>query len=91
MKEGKFITNSDGSTTFTIDDIPYSSAKQKKINREKPEESKSIELDLEEGNQTVLPDTGKVLTEVEILKPETLVPENIKKDINIAGVIGTLE
>lgn len=91
MRNGKFVTNPDGSTTFLIDDVSYMSAKQKKIPRQKLEESKTVTLDLEDGNQTIVPDTGKVLSEVEILKPETLVPENIKKDINIAGVVGTLE
>jgi len=91
MKEGKFITNADGSTTFTIDDEPYASAKQKYIERAKEEQSKTVTLDLEDGNQTVYPDSGKVLSEVEITKPDTLLPENIKKDVEIAGVVGTLE
>ena len=91
MKEGKFVTNPDGSVTFEIDDEPYASAKQKKIQKGKEEQSKTVTLDLEDGNQTVLPDEGKVLNEVEITKPNTLLPGNIKKDIDIAGVIGTLE
>ena len=31
MKEGKFVTNADGSTTFTIDNEPYGKAKKKSI------------------------------------------------------------
>lgn len=34
---------------------------------------------------------GKVLSKVTITKPETLVPENIAKDVEIGGVVGTHE
>lgn len=43
------------------------------------------------GNQIISPDSGKVLSKVTITKPATLTPENIRKDTNIGGVIGTLE
>ena len=46
-------------------------------------------LDLSEGNQVATPDEGKVYSKVTVLKPETLIPENIKKDVVIAGVVGT--
>ena len=48
-------------------------------------------LDLSEGNQVATPDEGKVYSKVTILKPETLIPENIKKDVVIAGVTGTMK
>lgn len=57
----------------------------------KPEQAKTVDLNMATGNQTVLPDEGKVLSSVVVTKPTTLVAENIKKDVNIGGVIGTLE
>ena len=39
----------------------------------------------------VTPDTGKVLTKVTVVKDNDLVPENIVKDVNIFGVVGTVE
>ena len=39
------------------------------------------------GNQVIDAEKYKTVT---IMKPDTMVPENIKKDINIGGVTGTL-
>ena len=53
-------------------------------------EEKTVALNFANGAQTVEPSAaGKVLSAVNILKPDTLLPENIAKDINIAGIIGT--
>lgn len=49
------------------------------------------DLLLVHGNQTIIPDVGKTLSKVIINKPDTLIAENVKKDITIAGVVGTLE
>ena len=57
----------------------------------KVEQTKTVDLDMAVGNQTISPDEGKVLSSVVVTKPTTLVAENIKKDVNIGGVIGTLE
>ena len=57
----------------------------------KAEQTKTVDLDMATGNQTINPDEGKVLSSVMVTKPTTLIAENIKKDINIGGVIGTLE
>lgn len=57
----------------------------------KDEETKTVTLDLLSGDQTVSPTTNKVLSQVIITKPASLLPTNIKKDVNIAGVIGSLE
>lgn len=57
----------------------------------KAEQTKTVDLDMATGNQTISPDEGKVLSSAVVTKPTTLVAENIKKDINIGGVIGTLE
>lgn len=61
------------------------------IGSNKPEQTKTVALDLASGDQTVTPDDGKVLSEVSIEKPATLIANNIKKDVIIAGVLGNLE
>ena len=43
------------------------------------------------GRQTIVPDSGKTLSKAIINKPDTLIAENVKKDVTIAGVVGTLE
>lgn len=48
-------------------------------------------LNMADGDMTVLPTDGKAISKVVIQKPETLTPENIAKDVDIAGVVGTLE
>lgn len=54
-------------------------------------ETAEVELALADGDQEVTPSTSdKVLTKVTIKKPESLVPENIAKDVEIAGVVGTM-
>lgn len=57
----------------------------------KEEQEKTAALAMAAGDQSVTPDTGKVLSKVTITKPATLVAANIKKDVNIGGVVGTLE
>lgn len=55
-------------------------------------EEATVELALADGNQVVSPSAdGKVISKVTIVKPETLVPGNIAKDVDIGGVIGTME
>lgn len=53
-------------------------------------ENVEIALSLEEGNQNVEADSGTLMRSVVIQKPGALLPENIKKDVEIAGVKGTL-
>lgn len=53
-------------------------------------EETTMELSMADGDQIVEPSAnGKVLSKVTIAKPETLVPENIVKDVEIAGIVGT--
>lgn len=60
------------------------------IDTSKPEETKRVALNMGSGNQRVVPTSGKVLTEVIVEKPSTLIAGNIKKDIDIGGVVGSL-
>lgn len=56
------------------------------------EQSKTVELDFSESDtQEVTPDSGKMLDSVTINKPDALIPENIKKNVNVAGVTGEYE
>ena len=57
----------------------------------KEEEAKEVDLAMASGNQTITPTRGKTLSQVVVKKPATMLPENIKKDVNIGGVTGTLE
>lgn len=54
-------------------------------------EERTVELSMPSGNQVVQPTSGKVMSKVTVQKPATLLPENIKKDVVIGGVTGTLE
>ena len=54
-------------------------------------EDLEIDLDLSEGNQTLYAPNGSLVKSAIINKPETLLSENIAKDIEIAGIVGTLE
>ena len=56
-----------------------------------PTQEKTAELALANGNQVISPDSGKVLSKVTIIKPVALIPENIRKNTEIGGVIGALE
>lgn len=53
--------------------------------------SKTVEPDFSAGDMAVPIADGELVTELTIAKPDTLVPENIAKDIEIAGVVGTHE
>mgnify|MGYP001211623064 FL=1 len=57
----------------------------------KQEETRILTPDFSSGNHVIVPTTGKVLRQVTLTKPAQLIPENIKKDVDICGVVGTLE
>ena len=58
----------------------------------KEEQTKTVtDPNFSSGNVVVTPDSGKVLTQVTVVKDIDLVPENIVKDVNIFGVVGTAE
>lgn len=54
-------------------------------------EEKTVELDFSAGAVEVTPSGSKLLTKVIIPVPANLTPENIAKDVDIAGVVGTME
>lgn len=53
-------------------------------------QTKTISLNMENGNQVVSPDNGyNAMTQVTVTKPNTLIPGNIKNGVSIGGVSGT--
>ena len=56
-----------------------------------PTETKTVDLSMVSGNQIIGHTSGKYMKSVTVKKPDTLVPSNIKKGVNIGGVIGTFE
>lgn len=56
-----------------------------------PTETKTVEPNFASGNQTLTPTEGKVFSSVTLTKPDTLLPENIKKGVIICGIEGTYE
>lgn len=54
-------------------------------------EERTVDLDMATGDLVIDPSAdGKTMTKVTVIKPETLVPENIADGVNIGGVIGCL-
>lgn len=49
-----------------------------------------VDLQMSNGNQVISPAAGEYFSKVTVKKPTTLLPENIKKDVDIGGVVGTL-
>lgn len=85
------VLNNKGVTATNDESLETLVPKVNNIQKAKTEQTKTVALSMASGNQTVNPDSGKVLSKVTITKPDTLIPENIKKDITIGGVVGTLE
>ena len=61
------------------------------IVQSKQQTNTEVQLALAGGNQDVIAPTGYLYYKVTIVKPDTLVSNNIRKGITIAGVIGTME
>ena len=79
-------------TTYSgVDVVEFDTVEGKRVQfREGTPVSKNVVLDFSEGNTVVKPGRGEFLQEINILKPGNLIPEYIKKNVNIAGIIGTL-
>lgn len=56
-----------------------------------PTEEKTVDLNMTSGNQVITPTSGKVISKATIKKPATMIPANIRKDVNIGGVVGSME
>ena len=56
-----------------------------------PTEMKIADLSMVSGNQVISNTSGKYMISVTVKKPSTLIPSNIKKGVNIGGVIGTVD
>lgn len=56
-----------------------------------PTETKTVEPNFADGNQTLTPTEGKVFSSVTLTKPANLTAENIKKGVIICGIEGTYE
>ena len=54
-------------------------------------EEVTVDLSMADGNQVIIPSTGKSISKATVTKPSTLIPANIKKDVIIGGVTGTLD
>jgi hypothetical protein len=53
-------------------------------------ENRTVELSMANGNQDIMPSRNdRTMDKVTVKKPITLTPSNIKKGINIGGVVGT--
>lgn len=55
------------------------------------EETRYVELDMRYDAQYIVANTGMLMKQVAVTKPSTFLPENIKKGVNIGGVVGTLQ
>lgn len=56
-----------------------------------PTETKTVEPNFLNGNEVLTPTEGSVFSSVTLTKPDTLLPENIKKGVIICGIEGTYE
>lgn len=54
-------------------------------------EEVTVDLSMADGDQVIMPSAGKSISKATVTKPSTLIPANIKKDVNIGGVIGAYE
>jgi hypothetical protein len=53
-------------------------------------EELALSLSMADGDMVITPtEKGKVISQVTITKPETLIPENIVEGVEIGGVVGT--
>lgn len=54
-------------------------------------EKVTLDADFSDGNMIIEPSGSSMLEEVTVVKPINLIPSNIAKDVDIAGIVGTYE
>lgn len=92
--QDKSVTITQNGTTEITADSGYDGMSKATITTNVPStptEEKTVDLSMASGNQVITPTSGKVLSKVTITKPSTMLATNIKKDVNIGGVVGTYE
>lgn len=57
----------------------------------KPEEEKTVYLNMVNGDQVITPTAGKTMSKVTVKKPFTLKQSNIRENVSIGGIRGILE
>lgn len=73
----------DGLSKVTVTtNVPSSSSETEEV---------TVELSMADGDQVIMPSEGKSISKATVTKPSTLIPANIKKDVVIGGVTGTLD
>lgn len=100
VEEGVLLTNNRGKDVayFGVENILVRTTEdgvtqsgQQIFTKGEAIEGVEINLALADGDQTIKAPEGKLVKSAIIKKPDTLIPENIVKDIVIAGVTGTSE
>ena len=54
-------------------------------------EELTVDLSMADGDQVIIPSSGKSISKVTVTKPDTLISANILNDVVIGGVTGTLD
>lgn len=85
-KQGESVTYS-GITTVSFD-TPDENVQA--VFSEGVTTEKSVDLNMADGDMEVTPEQGTLLTRIIIMKPNTLVPENIRNGVEVGGVIGEM-
>ena len=82
------IRSKDG-TSGNIRDLDFDD-RIRAIEPAKEEETKTVTPNFSSGNVVVTPTSGKVMSQVTINKDSNLIAKNIKKDVTVHGITGTL-
>lgn len=92
----KSVEVTQNGTTEVMPDTGYDGLSKVTITTNVPSsggetEEVTVDLSMADGNQVITPSAGKSISKATITKPSTLIPANIKKDVVIGGVTGTLD
>lgn len=91
----KSVEITQNGTTEVMPDAGYDGLSKVTVTTNVPSSSETEEvtvaLSMADGNQVITPSSGKSISKATVTKPSTLIPANIKKDVVIGGVTGTLD